>query len=266
MNGSYASYTLPTNSDGHIHTKYCHHAIGEMEEYVLCGIKKGLEEIVFLEHMEAGIHYFEKTWLTEDDFDIYFSEGKRLQKKFQDDIRVSLGVEVGYNPNNKEELLERLAKRQWDRVGISYHFMAVSEQKYHINLVSRKQENISIIETIGCGSVLNNYFATLTEAVEFLPGTVLCHLDAALRFQPDITINSSHLKQIRNLLRAVKKKGMALEVNTSGFNIREIPFPAPFIIKEALKLKIPLLPGSDAHKPEDVGRNFELLMDYLKTV
>ena len=84
MNGSYASYTLPTNSDGHIHTKYCHHAIGEMEEYVLCGIEKGLEEIVFLEHMEAGIHYFEKTWLTEDDFDIYFSEGKRLQKKFQD--------------------------------------------------------------------------------------------------------------------------------------------------------------------------------------
>ncbi|MCK5070060.1 MAG: hypothetical protein KAR01_05945 [Desulfocapsa sp.] len=38
------------------------------------------------------------------------------------------------------------------------------------------------------------------------------------------------------------------------------------MIKEALELNIPLLPGSDAHKPEDVGRNFELLMDYLKTV
>lgn len=236
-----------------------------MEEYVLSGIEKGLKEIVFLEHMEAGIHYFEKTWLTEHDFDTYFSEGKRLQKTFQNDIRVSLGVEVGYNPNHKEELLERLAKRQWDRVGISYHFMAVPK-KDHINLVSRKQQNISIIESMGCESVLKNYFTTLTEAVEFLPGTVLCHLDAALRFQPDVTINRGHLRQIRKLLEAVKRKGMALEVNTSGFNIREIPFPAPFIIKEALELRIPLLPGSDAHRPEDVGRYFGLLADYIKTV
>ena len=260
------SFKLPLQSDGHVHTKYCHHATGTMEEYVLRGIATGLEEIVFLEHMESGIHYFEKTWLTEDDFDIYFSEGARLQKKFKADIRVSLGVEVGYNPDHKNNLLERLAKRNWDRVGISYHFLSVPGQNKHVNLVSRKKENILLIEEMGCEDVLTHYFNTLTEAVEFLPGTILCHLDAALRFQPGITINSNHTKQIRKLLQIVKRKGMALEVNTSGFSIRGIPFPAPFIIQEALKLKIPLLPGSDAHKPEDVGRGFGSLMDYIKNV
>lgn len=251
--------TLPLHSDGHVHTKYCHHATGEMEEYVLSGIATGLKEIVFLEHMEAAVHYFESTWLTEEDFDIYFAEGKELQEKYSNRIRVSLGVEVGYNPSHKVELLERLAKRKWDRIGISYHFMPHPNEKHHLNLVSRKEKNIHAIHSIGSKQVLQSYFSTLIEAVQVLPGTVLCHLDAALRFQPGIVIDETYLESIRKLLVAVKQKGMALEINTSGLRIRGTPFPAPFIIKEALALEIPLLPGSDAHKPEDVGRDFNLL-------
>ncbi len=254
---------LNLTSDGHVHTKYCHHARGEMEEYVLRGIAVGLEELVFLEHMEAGVHYFETTWLTEDDFDLYFSEGKRLQEKYGPDIRVSLGVEVGYSPTHKEDLLERLKQREWDRIGISYHFMAQPDGRHHLNLVSRKADNLQAIKKVGCKQVLDNYFSTLTEAVEVLPGTVLCHLDAALRFQPQCTINEEHLEQIRTLLEAVKRKGMALEINTSGFSIRELPFPAPFIVNEAMALGIPLLPGSDAHRPEDVGRYFNRLPDFV---
>ena len=40
-----------------------------MEEYVTRAIAIGLQELVFLEHMEAGVHYFESTWLTEEDFE-----------------------------------------------------------------------------------------------------------------------------------------------------------------------------------------------------
>jgi histidinol-phosphatase (PHP family) len=234
-----------------------------MEEYVLRAIAIGLTELVFLEHMEAGVHYFETTWLTEDDFDLYFCEGKRLQEKYSPDIRVSLGVEVGYSPTHKEELLERLGKREWDRIGVSYHFMAQPQGRHHLNLVSRKESNLRAIEKAGCQQVLENYFTTLTEAVEVLPGTILCHLDAALRFQPQYVINEEHLGQIKELLAAVKRKGMALEINTSGFTIREMPFPAPFIVNEAIALGIPLLPGSDAHRPEDVGRYFDRLTDFV---
>lgn len=260
------STTLQTafslKSDGHIHTRLCHHACGEMEEYVRSALAVGLEEIVFLEHMEAGVHYFECTWLSEEDFDLYFSEGKRLQEKYKSEIRILLGVEVGYSPSHSHELLQRLSMRKWDRIGVSYHFMRNPNGDYDFNLVSRKERNITAIATYGCDRVLQNYFKTLTDAVQCLPGTVLCHLDAALRFQPGVSIDNTSLQSIRTLLTAVKKKGMALELNCSGFRIRGEAFPAPFIVEEAIKLGIPLLPGSDAHRPEDVGRDFKLLDDY----
>jgi len=231
-----------------------------MEEYIISAIAKGLQKIVFLEHMEAGVHYFESTWLTEDDFDLYFRIGRELQQKYHAQIRVSLGVEVGYSPSHKDELLEKLSHREWDRVGVSYHFMKHPKKgAYHLNLLSRKIENREAIAKVGCDYVFTNYLSNLTEAVKVLPGTVLCHLDAALRHQPECTLDKRYIEQIRELLQAVQQKGMALEINTAGFGKRGTPYPAPFIIEEAVKLNIPLVPGSDAHRPQDVGRDFNKL-------
>lgn len=250
--------------DGHMHTRWCHHAIGTMEEYVLSAIEKGLERIVFLEHMEAaGVKYFETTWLTEQDFDDYFEEGKRLQDRYGDQLTIGLGVEVGYSAAHQQELRDRLQRRTWDQVGISYHFMPVPGRAFDLNLVSRKEQNILAIAETGCESVLTSYFDILIQAVRVLPGTILCHLDAALRFQPGLQLTQGHWQQIGELLDTVKEQGMALEINTSGFAIRGTPFPAPAIIQMAINREIPLLAGSDAHRPEDVGRYFEQLPEML---
>jgi histidinol-phosphatase (PHP family) len=250
--------------DGHMHTRFCHHATGTMEEYVLSAIDKGLRHIVFLEHMEAtGVNYFETTWLTDQDFDDYFEEGQRLQKSYGDQLTIGLGVEVGYNGTHQQELQDRLQRRSWDQVGISYHFMAVPGQSFDLNLVSRQERNILAIAETGCERVLDNYFRALTDAVRVLPGTVLCHLDAALRFQPELQLTPGHWQQIDELLNTVKEQDMSLEINTSGFAIRGTPFPAPAIIQMAIKRDIPLIAGSDAHRPEDVGRDFNKLPELL---
>lgn len=251
--------------DTHIHTRYCHHAIGSMEEYVLSAMEKGLRQMVFLEHMEgAGVNYFETSWLTDDDFDAYFEEGRRLQDRYGDRIRIGLGVEVGYEAANPEGLLERLSRHDWEQVGVSYHFMPVAEQPFDLNLVSRQERNARAITETGCERVLDKYFQTLTEAVRTLPGTKVCHLDAALRFQPGLQLTTGHWQQIAELLDTIKSRNMALEINTSGFVIRGTPFPAPAIIRMALAREIPLMAGSDAHRPEDVGRHFDQLPGLLE--
>ena len=86
---------IDVKTDGHVHTRLCHHASGEMEEYVQAAIARGLEKIIFLEHLEMGIRYFESTWLSEEDFAYYFKEGERLREKYRGAVEIGLGVEVG---------------------------------------------------------------------------------------------------------------------------------------------------------------------------
>ena len=124
------------SADGHVHTSLCHHATGTMEEYVQSAIAKGLKRLMFLEHFEVGIQYFESTWLTKDDFTYYFQEGKRLKEKYAQAIEVSIGVEIGYNPMAIKDTLRCLATYHSDRVGLSCQFIA--ENGVHITLFRRK--------------------------------------------------------------------------------------------------------------------------------
>jgi len=244
-------------SDGHVHTRFCHHASGEMEEYVVAAIGKGLEELIFLEHLECGIRYPDDTWLSEEDFTAYHREGQRLQQVYRDRLRIGIGVEVGYNPKQVPEILAFLKQYTWDRVGLSFHYYEIKGR--HYNVVSRRKINLEPLGKQGVERVISEYFATLLEAVEALPGTVLCHLDAVLRHHPEVHFTAAHRQQIREIFQAMLIKGMALEVNTSGFSHRGEQYPAQAILEEAIALGVPLVAGSDAHRPSEVGRFFERL-------
>jgi histidinol-phosphatase (PHP family) len=237
---------LDLSIDGHVHTRLCGHAVGEMDDYARLA----------LEHLERGINYFERTWLTEADFDEYFRRGRELQDKYRDSLQVGLGVEVGYNPERREELLAALAARPWERIGISYHFMAVAGR--HYNLVSRRKENLEALGRLGVAKVLSAYFGTLLEAVEVLPGHFVCHLDAVMRHHPEVRLASGHYRQIEEILAAMARRGLALEINASGLARRGQPYPAKEIIAEAFRRDIALTAGSDSHRPEDVGDFAEL--------
>lgn len=222
---------IDTSIDHHVHTRLCHHGIGEMEEYVLAAIDCGLSTLQFLEHMEEQVNYFESTWLTDDDFSYYFHEGKRLREKYGSKITLKLGVEVGFNPVATEKLLSRIAAYPFDAVGISCHFISHQANQYDLNLFSRKDENINAIEAVGRDASLTSYFMHLIEGVNTLPGTMVCHLDGALRHLFDLVLNDYHHQLIDTLLRTIRKREMMLEVNTSGFTMRSEPFPASWIIK-----------------------------------
>lgn len=247
---------LDLTTDGHVHTRYCHHAVGEMEDYVLAAIDRGLQRIMFLEHFEAGIRYFETTWLTPADFEAYFATGRVLQHKYYGQIEIGLGVEVGYNPQQVDETRAFLQSHEWDRVGLSYHFLGHDGR--HLNMLSRKEENLREFSRIGVAGIIHAYLNGLREAVAQLPVTVLCHLDAALRHHPEICFDAGHRRQMTGILKELAGRSIALEINTSGFvHRRQEPYPPPWLIKEAVALGIPLVLGSDAHRPQEVGRYFD---------
>ena len=251
--------------DGHVHTKLCNHAIGEMEEYVQAAIEKKLHTIIFLEHLEVAIDSSERIWLTEKDFEYYFVEGNRLKEKYGSSINIKLGVEAGYNGMELPRLRDALQAYPWDHRGLSYHFY-YDTVKGHLNMVSRRQENITALEQIGTDKVLRGYFNGLLRGVEELEVDVLCHLDAVLRHYSDLVLTEEHWEMIENLLGALATHGVALEINTSGFHIRGCPFPEARVIASALRNKVRLIAGSDAHKPSDVAGYFDRLPKFLEAI
>ncbi len=234
-----------------------------MEDYVLAAIIKGLSGTDFLEHMEEGINAPARTWLTESDFDYYFGEGERLKKKYGEQLNIGLGVECGYNPACKDMLISRLKNRNWDEVGISCHFLKLEQREYHLNLFSRKKQNLQLAQRLGVTTLFDTYLTTLLEAVSFLPGTILCHLDGPLRSLPQPVLTDDQLQKIESILQIVMRKGMALEINSSGIRIRGEQFPSCQIMKRASSIGVPLVAGSDAHKPDDVGNGFNDLEQLL---
>jgi len=254
-------HTVDLREDNHVHTRFCNHASGEMEEYVLAAIVRGLTSLTFLEHLEADILYPERTWLTENDFTCYFREGERLREKYRAEIRVRLGVEVGYNPSAIDSLKRSLNKYPWDLTGLSYHFLFDGGK--HLNMVSRRKENMDALIALGPDRVISRYFDDLIRGVRELDCHVLCHLDAVMRHYPGLLFQASHWEQIEMLLKLMRSKKMLLELNTSGFTLRNTPYPCRRIVRMAMDIGIPMIAGSDAHRPEQVGRDFDRLPDFL---
>ncbi len=255
---------IDITTDGHVHTRLCNHATGEMEEYVEQAIKNGLRTITFLEHLETDIRYQRCVWLNEKEFDVYFAEGSRLRHRYGAVIDIRLGVEAGYNPLATGAIRNRLAQYSWDRIGLSCHFFRLGGEDF--NLLSRNQESLARLAVIGVERVVTAYFNALIEATGQIDCDVLCHLDAVLRHYPGIQFNDSHRNQIEVLLDCLKEKNIALEINTSGIDYRGTVFPAPWIIASAMQRGLVLSAGSDAHEPGQVGRHFAMLPAYLEEI
>ncbi len=247
--------------DGHVHTIYCGHASGRMEDYVRAAVERGLDGIVFLEHLEVGIDYPHRTWLEPEDFVRFRDEAGELAERFSGRIRVMAGIEAGWNPERGDEIAALAGDGGWDRVGLSYHFLRIHGR--HYNLVSRQPFNIETFSRLGPSEVLDRYFDGLDAAVATVPADTLCHLDAALRYLEGVEMENSHAGRLRRVLAAVRERGMALEVNCSGFPLRGEPFPSFSLLGQAREMGIPFTLGSDAHRPGDVARGFFSLPEWV---
>ena len=224
---------------------------------MLAALEFGLQEMTFLEHLECGIVYAHRTWLTPKLFREYFCEGQRLQKRYNDQIRIRLGVEVGYNPAAITQLRAGLAVFPFDHIGLSYHFFFDGHR--HLNMVSSRTEQIQALLNADPEQILTDYFKGLIQACSELPCDKICHLDAALRHLPDISFTPRHRELIEQLLRLMQHNNIALEINTSGIRKRDFPYPAADILSRAAELGLRFTVGSDAHSPAHVGSGFDQL-------
>ncbi len=239
--------------DYHVHTSYCKHASGEMEEYVLAAIEMGIPEICFTDHIPLSNGEDPEHRMAIEELEPYLEKVAILNRKYRE-ISVLAGIEADYVEGYETYLKEFLAGYHFDLVIMSVHFIRHWQNEQWVFNFEYSAETIP--------QQYHDYFQAMHKGIETGLFDVVGHLDIIKR--PGFPVLDTNREDVEKVLTAVKKKGMSIELNTSGLRkpISEI-YPAIEIVKMAIKKDIPFTTASDAHQPQQVGYYFDLLTNHL---
>jgi histidinol-phosphatase (PHP family) len=243
--------------DLHIHTQWSGHGVGDIEDMITAAIVKGCSILGISEHLPFTLPYeLQQTTLHWSQEQLFRKKLTHIIQTNQSKIEILYGAECDYIPELKSDIQQYLDKaRTWE-----HHLDYVIGSIHFVDVIpvaatdKPKVDNVAIF--------LHRYYQLLEEAINSKLFDIVGHLDIPKKhdFEQDFDLSKVKLR----ILDAIKDNRMAMELNTSGFdrNVKE-SFPNLAILKEANHREIPIVIGSDAHKPEHVCRHFDLATKML---
>lgn len=233
--------------DYHIHTKRCGHAKGEMGQYVERAIEAGLKEIGFSDHLPFFHRWDPGYTMAPEELPRYVADVEGLRARYPK-IRIKLGIEADYFPGEERQTETVLKTYPFDFVLGSVHF--IDGWGFDIPEEEKNWEGKDV------NRIYRDYFKLLRQAAEVGFFDIIGHTDLVKKFghRPTEPLDG----EIEKTAALFKKVGVAVEINTSGLRkpVREI-YPALEILKVYRRYEIPIVFGSDAHAPEEVGGDFD---------
>ena len=215
-----------------------------------------MREMGFADHLPflggwEPLHDLTDDWaMRVDELDEYCSAVQELAREYAADLRILLGIEADFIPETLEDTAAVLQQYPFQYVIGSVHIVGDRFGFDHPEMVDR-------LPAYGIDRIHLESLDLTRQLAESGLFDVVGHLDHAKKFGPPADAEAVAAAATA-ALRAVAAAGMCLEINTGGLRkpIGET-FPGPGLLAEARALGIPLVLGSDAHKPVDVGHGFD---------
>ena len=232
------------------HDSSIDHSPEAVERFVRVAHARGVDEIGFSEH----VYYFRQTngiwhepYQAERcvyDLDVYCDaivEAKRAG------LPVKLGLEVDWIPERAERLAEILAPYPWDYLLGSIHFLD------GLALDSEP----SLVREVGVERASARYFDELAALARSGLVDVLAH--------PDLVKFFGHLAEWDWGALVASLGDVGLEVSTAGrYKPHGRLYPELGLLEQARAAGVPITLASDAHAPDDVGRDFGLALEHAR--
>ena len=259
--------------DWHTHSSLCRHAVGDLEDYVIKAIQYKLSSIGFSEHFPYEFIKnidnipFEEYSMTLDEIEDYLSMAESLREKYKTQIQIKIGFELDYFIGQEEALNDYLNKY---RQRLDYFLGSQHVQEGEKGMWCLDDERfIENYKAFGIDYVYIEYYQKMQKMLtskEF-DFDIVSHFDLPKKFNKLPTDKELVENEVDKTLELVKKGNFAVEVNTGGLrkDIKE-QYPSEIIIKKLYDLDIPILLGSDAHNPNEVGYDFKNLIKKLKNI
>jgi histidinol-phosphatase (PHP family) len=241
------SQTVPW-PDYHTHNLLCKHAVGRPYEYGASAAEKGMPQVACTDHCPTDVRFGIGHRMELGQFPTYREWVEEAQRRSEPEVL--FGIEADYYPGC-EEFLRRFEDEQpLDIVLGSVHFI-----DYWAGQDLTKGEPVEIWRV---------YFERVGALARTGLYDVASHLDLPKKFGNPIS-DSQFREFALPALDALAAAGMALEINTSGLNhpCKEL-YPSLPLLTWARERGIALTLGSDAHKPERVGADFDQAIAHAK--
>ena len=235
-------------SDYHMHTPLCGHASGEPQEYAKHAIAIGLKEIGFSDHAPLVSHKDPGIAMDASQLSIYHHMVESVRAEFDDDLKVLVGIEVDYIPGYENLTKSLLADYPYDYIIGSVHFI---EKWGFDDPIQLKEWNMRDVN-----EVYKEYYRLLRKSALSRMFDILAHVDLVKKFNFHPTVDMTF--EIEENAHVFKKTGVVIEINSSGLRrpVNEI-YPSLHDLKIYCAKGVPITFGSDAHTPQDVGRDFD---------
>ncbi|NVM02702.1 MAG: histidinol-phosphatase HisJ [Candidatus Helarchaeota archaeon] len=261
--------------DYHIHSKLCRHGEGDLEEYVKSAVKKGLIEIGFCEHFpqEFLVEDLPKKYhdlipikeyaMPYDEFPNYVKEVLRLQGDYKNKITIKLGTEFDFLENKTDLISEEIKKYSFDYAYGSIHQIYFNGKPFAFD----DSRFLKFYDEYDIDECYEIYLKALEKLISSKLFDVVSHLDLMKKygFRPKDT--GKYKSSINRVLILIQKNDLVIELNTAGSRKKVGEFyPEDFILKGAYEKGIEITLGSDAHKPNEVGFEFDAAIAKLKDI
>ena len=244
-------------TDYHTHTPLCQHAEGNPVDYARHAQAIGLAEIGLSDHNPMRDHF--------DDWRMLYSQFPHYLELVEEaraalpGFPVRLGLEVDFLDGGDDWLNETTAMADWDYLIGSVHYIyqgiAVDDPRH----LSRWTTEVEVAE------MWEAYWRQYEKCIRSRHFDFFAHPDLAKRFglRPAGDLRRFYEPVIQAL---VDTKGV-MEVSTAGLrkDVREI-YPAQEMLEMAFLAGVPIVINSDAHKPEDVGADFDKALELVRGV
>jgi histidinol-phosphatase (PHP family) len=227
------------------------HSVDAVWRFVEAAAERGIDEIGFSEH----VYYFQETrslWSVPYHLArcVYPIEPyvEALVEAKRQGLPVKLGLEVDYVPGREEETAALLGAYPWDYLIGSIHYIG----QHAID------DEPSLVDEVGVEEAWYRYYETLAAAARSGLFDVLGHPDLVKMYGPELAWDWSSV--------AGSLDGTRLEVSSAGLHKPHGRlYPNGELLAAAKKRGVDITLASDAHAPQDVGRDLERAIEHARS-
>jgi len=240
--------------DYHIHTKASADATGEMEEYIKKAEEKKIDEIGFSDHILLhSIRGYPRMSVKSMPAYVKHFLGLKRQTK----LPIRLGAEIDFVADDIDKAREFIQKYPFDYVVGSAHFIGEWLIDHPAQAFEYSKRDVV--------QVYEEYFSLVRKLCESRVFDILAHPDLIKVFGHRPKTDFSDI--LTETAEAMARSRICAEINTKGLRrpCNEL-YPSEQFLKILHAHGIPVSFGSDAHEPNDVGRDFKAAIKLAKRV